>query len=706
MIQLTFQYPLWFFFLCIILAAAYAFALYYRNKTFIGSVKHSKSLIWVLAALRFLAVLVISFLLLSPLIKTLSNNTEKPIIAIVQDNSKSISAGLGKDTLSYKNALAQLGNELSKNYNVKYFSAGSRVAENHDFSFNEKSSNLSDALTTVSDLFANQNLGAIVFATDGIYNQGSNPLYSNINGTIPVFTIALGDSTIKKDLRFLQTQTNQIVFLGNSFAVRANVDAQFCSNENSSISISEVLPGGEKIISEQPFNINSASWQNDFDFLINATHSGVMHLRLRLKTVDGEISTTNNIRDIFVEVMDGKEKILLLANAVHPDIHAIKESIQSNQNYQVDVQYINNFNNQFQDYSLVILYQLPTANGNGNSIVANIRKLNIPVLYILGAQTGLNNFNSSNISLSVAGNGTTSDASPIFNSSFALFGITTQTQNALQQFPPLHAPFGNYKTSATVQPLLFQKIGSVSTQYPLLAFEQNNAAKIGFLCGEGFWRWRFYDFEQNKNHDATDELMNRVIQYLSVRPDKNPFTVTLENSALSGTHIYTEDESLLFNATLHNETFDAVTTPDVNLVITNKDGKEFPFVFSKSDAVYHLNAGNFSEGNYTWKSSVNFNNKSFTQSGTFTVSTLQLESMQTHADHHLLYSISQKTGGKLFYPNQLTSLKDSIEHLSGLKSVIYTTHKTSPVIDLKWLFIIIISFVFAEWFLRKINSGY
>ena len=36
------------------------------------------------------------------------------------------------------------------------------------------------------DLYSNQNLGAIVLASDGIYNEGSNPVYASTRLGAPI----------------------------------------------------------------------------------------------------------------------------------------------------------------------------------------------------------------------------------------------------------------------------------------------------------------------------------------------------------------------------------------------------------------------------------------------------------------------------------------------------------------------------------------
>jgi hypothetical protein len=100
---------------------------------------------------------------------------------------------------------------------------------------------------------------------------------------------------------------------------------------------------------------------------------------------------------------------------------------------------------------------------------------------------------------------------------------------------------------------------------------------------------------------------------------------------------------------------------------------------------YTLNAGYFPAGSYTYSAKVNYNKKDFTASGTFTVSPVQLELETTRANHQLLYSLSQRTGGKLFYPSQLNELQQTIQAKQDIKPVLYSSTRTEPLINLRWL---------------------
>jgi hypothetical protein len=707
--NLTLAYPTWYILLCLALGALASFILYYRDWQFKDLGKSFKKWLWVLAVVRFLAVSFLAFLLLSPLVRTISNRIEKPIVVVAQDNSQSIRQNLkGADSARYAQAMGQLVEELSKNYEVNTYSFGSSVKEGLNLSFNDKTTNISAALDEIASTYKNQNLGAIILATDGIYNEGSNPVYLDNELNVPVYTIGLGDTTMKRDLRISNVVYNRTVFYGDYFPVKVEWQAQFCPNEISRISISEISENGNRKLDEKQITITANDVTGTSDFLLKADKAGIIHYRIALDTVSIEASTANNRRDIFLEVVEKKEKILILANSPHPDIAAIKQAVESNKNYSVTVAFGTAVPDKIEDYNLVILHQLPSSANNVQSVIENIKSRKKSILFILGSQTSPALLNNAQTILSLSGgNGSTTDAFPVINADFNLFNIPDNVKQVLSHWPPLAAPFGEYRVSPGAVTLFAQRIGSVTTKYPLLVFQQDLDGRAAIIAGEGLWRWRINDYQESGNQDAFNSLMSSIVQYLSVKADERQFRVRLEKEQQgSGNHIFSENESIVFHGELLNESNELINDPDPTLTVKDAEGKEYPFVFSKTGNSYSLNAGYFPVGDYTYQAKVNYNKKHLFASGSFTVSATQLEFESTRANHQLLYALSQKTGGKLVYPSQLNDLEKTIGSKQEIKPILYSSTRTEPLINLRWLIVPILLLLALEWGIRKFNGGY
>lgn len=696
--NITFEYPTWFILFCLLLGLVYAAVLYFRNQTFR---EHPSYLTWGLSALRFLSVSTIAILLLSPFIKSTQSDIKKPIIILAQDQSESVAVDL-KDTTAYKQAFDNLKLKLNEKYEVKEYAFGDEVREGIDFKFNDKVSNLSDVLTEMYDLYGDQNLGAIVLASDGIYNEGSNPIYAGTKLNAPIYTIALGDTTPKKDMVLKRVFHNKIAYLGDKFGIQADITAQNCLGNNTALQVFKIEKGQKpRKLQEFPLNIRDKDFFTTQEIILDADQSGVQRYRIQVQAVNGEMTTVNNTQDIFVDVLDARQKILIVANAPHPDVAALRQIISKNKNYEVKIDYIKSPKQNVRDFNFVILHQVPGASIEATSMLKKISDAKLPRLFILGNQSNLAAFNNAQSILTVNGNTrNTNEIQANVSNNFNLFIIDDRVKAEFKRFPPLIAPFGEFAASPDADVLMYQKIGSVDTQYPLMIFGEQQGVKVGVIAAEGIWKWRIFDFLQHKNHTVFEELFGKSIQYLTLKEDKRKFRVSVSKN------IFNENETITFDAELYNESYELINEPDVSLKITNSQGKDFNYTFNKTQNAYTLDAGLLAVGNYTFEGKVAVNGQQLTYKGLFSVRPIQLEIFETTANHGLLRLLGDRFGGSSFYPNQIESIADSIQTKSTIKPVFYDTLKTRSVINLKWLFFLILFFLSLEWFLRKYFGAY
>ncbi len=695
--NISFQYPIWFVVFCLLLGLIYALFLYFKDNTFR---EQSKVLRWLLGFMRFLTVSFLSMLLLSPLIKSMVTETKKPIIVVAQDNSESILSGM-KDTASYKAAIRNVTAGLKEDFDLVEYSFGSEVREGIDFSFTDKVSDMSSVLNEVYDLYSNQNLGAVIIASDGIYNQGSNPVYAGAKLNVPVYTIALGDTLLKKDISIKKIYHNRIAYLGDKFSIQVDVGAQNCKGANTTLGVYKVDGGGTTKVKSESIYIENNDFFTTKEIILDANQPGVQRYRVSVNKISGEVSSVNNSKDIFIDILDARQKILLVANSPHPDLSAIKQTITKNKNYEVDIAYIGKTNINVSKYDFAILHQLPSDQQALTTLLGKLNSKKLPRLFIVGTQSSLGSFNAAQNFFKIKGNLTsTNDVTATVNSAFNLFTINDNIPKKLPKFAPLVAPFGDFTVTPDAQVLLYQKIGSVETKYPLLAFAEERDTKVAVLAAEGIWKWRVFDYLQHKNHDIFDEIFGKTIQYLSVKEDKRKFRVNVSKN------IFNENESIFFDAELYNESYELINEPDASLIISNGEGKDFNFTFTKTQRAYTLNVGKLPVGNYTYKAKITTMGKELSGSGKFSVQPIQLESFETTADHGVLRLLSNQFGGHLIYPDNLIAVVDSIKNKEEVQPVLYATSKTRSVINLKWIFFLLLFLLTIEWFLRKFYGGY
>lgn len=697
--QLSFQYPAPYLILCILLGLAYAGLLYFRSREFED---RSPWLRLGLGFIRFLAVTLIAILLLEPILRFLQTETRKPLIVIAQDESESVGNAIDTaDLAGYREALSGLKEELKEQFEVAEYSFGDAFREGIGFEFQDKSSDISEALRGIYDLYSNQNLGAVVLATDGVYNVGSNPLYSGAQLNAPVLTVALGDTIPRRDAVLKRVFHNQIAYLGDKFVVQTDVAARNCGGATPVLTIYKVNGQQVQSLQQIQLNINSNDFFQTTEFTLEALTPGVHRYRIQLSAVPGESTTANNVREFYIDVLDARQKILLLANAPHPDLSALKQSILRNKNYEVDIQYISSLKTKPESYDLVILHQLPSRSNDISGLLNLLNQKKTSRWFIGGAQTNFQRLNAVQSLLQVTTSGASSnDVQAIIHSGFNLFTVDEELRRELPQFAPLVAPFGDFQASAGGQVLLYQRIGRVETQYPLFVMGDDQGAKTGVLAAEGLWKWRLFDYLQRENHDLFDEFVSKTIQYLSVREDKRRFRITPSKS------IFSETDPVVFDAELYNESFELVNDPDVLLTITDEENRKYNFTFDKSGKTYTLNAGILPPGSFRFEGKVSLGGEVLTFEGQFSVQPVQLELYETTANHSMLQLLSRETGGQMLFPTQISQISGILGGMENLKPVIYQTTRTHNVLHFRWLFLLLGGLLFLEWFLRRYFGSY
>lgn len=668
---------------CLLLGLLYGW-LMYRQPVSLG-----KTARYGLFAVRTFTVFVLSFLLISPLIRSVAYNPQKPLILIAQDNSESIKlfnkAGSGGADLS------EIKKQLGDQYDVREFNFSRDLKDGFSSKFDGKQTNISLAIHQLNERFVNQNIGALVLATDGLYNQDSDPRYEAKNLKTSIYTIALGDTIARRDLLIGNVNYNKTAYLGNDFEVEVLAEAYQAKGENIRLTITEE---GKQVFA-QTSAVTSDNYRKVIPLKLNADKKGTRKFTINIAPVKNEVSVQNNTETIYVDVLDARQKVLLLYNGPHPDISVIKQSIESNRNYEVKASLLSDLSRlKLSDYSLLILYQV--ASGSSAELQSFIIKSKIPVWYMAGAQTDLPQLNAEQRMVQI--NAGRADMQEVFAQQvpeFSLFTLSDSTRKKLGGLPPLLAPFGNYSGSGAGQVLFKQKIGDVPTPYPLLSFSDENGRRIAVLTGEGLWRWSLAEYNTYGNHNALEELMAQGVQYLTANSNHQRLRV------YAAKNVFDEGENVILNAELYNDALELVNTPDIRIELKSRSGKNYSFLFTRNGQSYQLDAGALPVDEYSYIATTKLGNQSFTANGQLTIKPLNLETRQSAADHRLLYDLAKQSGGQMLLPSQAGQLADLIRKNENIKTVVYEDKHYSDLVDLKWIFVLILALLSTEWFIRK-----
>lgn len=660
-----------------------------------------------LAALRFLVVTLLGVLLLNPLIRSTRTITEKPQIVLAIDNSESVAAA-GRPALTKTLATLQtLQKQLTDNgIEVAVRTLGDTTNQSAltQIPFTERRTDLSGLLSGIRSDYEGRNLTDVVLVTDGIFNQGLSPTFGQY--PFAVHTVGLGDTIPKKDIQLKAVLVNRIAYLGNQFPVQAEI----VSNGFQGRSATVVLRQNNHEVGRQSVRFGRNDTFNQLTFQATATQKGVQHFVVDVLPQSGEFSTQNNRQDVYIDVINGKEKILLLALSPHPDIKALRMILEKNQNYQVDVNILTGTPDapaiaSDKAYDLIILHQLPDNGGLGGPVLQKLLARNgsggaTPLLFVLGAQSATAPLNTLNPVLQITAQSNQTDkALARFNPDFKQLNLDASRLDLLEKLPPLTVPYGDYKLQPGSEVVLWQQVGSVRTTKPLLALNITGPRKAAVLAGEGLWQWRLEEYALTDKQEVVDDLVQKVVQLISVKEDRRKLRVyPVRNEFMAG-------ERVIFETELYNDIYERVYDQPVNLQISDEKGLTRSYNYTPTATNSRFELSRLPEGVYQFKATTTFNNKSETASGQFIVRDLQLEALNTTADHALLRQVAQQTGGHYYNASNLTQLVQTLT-TRQTPARLTSTEEMDEIINWRWLFFLILALAGIEWGVRKLNGGY
>jgi hypothetical protein len=690
--KILYQTSAWFIPICILVGLAYAYFLYSISKSW------GKTTNRFLFALRFLTVFIICFLLTGPLIQLIKNRFEKPTIVFAIDNSESLK--LATDTNSFTQIVQQSDQLITqlqqKNFDYEIVSLNTDKTYNSPLEIvcDYKSTDLSSILNTVESNFANRKLAATILITDGIYNTGIDPLYKKYS--YPIYTLGMGDTIDKKDIVLKKLVYNRIAYSGNQYPIVAEIQNSGFTNQ----SISILLKQGKKTLQKKNVDLKGRT-HIETEFIVSSPKPGLQHLVVEIEPLAEEYTDKNNSAHAYIEILDAKERILIAAPGPHPDIKALKAAIESKESYEVEVFIPGIFPLKESKYDLVIFHQIPDIKRNTDSYLEKLKSLSSAHLYIIGNQSNLQKFNQDNGIISISGSNNQTDLTSIgLNPTFEKFKLDQESVNTLAKSPPLTTPFGNYKTHGDAETILYQKIGSVITENPLLAIKSEGGKKSGVLTGEGIWTWPIYERKNTNSTAVFDKFITSLVQYLSSKEDKRKFRLRPIQ------HEFSESEKILFDAQVYNDIHEPVYSKKIQLNIKDENNKAYQYTFSPNPDNRNFEVKGLKTGLYSYVGTVELDGKVHKEIGEFLIQEVMLEAINITANHHMLRELSAKNRGKFYTANQVQELSNDLLQQLDSRPIIHSTEEFEEMIHLVWILALLILLLTIEWGIRKYAGHY
>ena len=638
---------------------------------------------FLLFALRMSGFALVFFVLIAPLIQHKEREILKPVVAVLVDNSRSLL--FGPDSANIKTELLknlEAATANAENAEIQFYSFdASLAAEAADFS--GSATDIGQALHDIKREIPRDRLGAVVLVSDGIYNRGSNPLYEATTGLVPIYTVALGDSSRQRDVGFGDVVAPRFVFRGDEILVQATVTASNFLGEEMQVRLKQ----GNTVLATKKVKATDANFASIQRFTIKTKEPGTFAYDLEIPVVAGERNTRNNTYRFYVEVIESRKKITILSPAPHPDVAAIREALKKIDAYEVGYQKLTEGTTIDPEAELAIVFLQP--NLPARVYQAVISTYNGPLWLVVDAQLDgrIPSLVMPEITIPRMRQG--SVVRPVLNQEFGLFRFSKATQEALSKLPSVPAFGGQIQTKQPSEMLFATADG-----FPLALYGGAENRRLCMFNINGLWKLRMENFKNYQNHTAFDEWMQLTAQYLTVESSSNRLRLYYEPRIAAG-------EVLALRAEVYDAAMRPTSAATASLNVISADGSKQEYALPQRDNAYGTEISGLAAGTYKLQASAVLGSENLSAQGELIVFEQTLEALNTRANHALMLQLANATGGEFYTQSQLQNLGEELSTSTNLVPVERIYKSSVPLVDVTWLLFLAALLFAVEWVLRR-----
>lgn len=654
---------------------------------------------FILVLLRSSAFLLLLLLFLNPYYFTSEVNNRNPKLLFLLDDSESVTINKGSydGATSYSETLHFLNLENSSGFDSEFFTIGAsstQLRSPDSLKFLDTETNFTAAITQVQEL--EDNFDAIVLLSDGIITFGRNPVIQASNLSTPIYTIALGDTSIVRDIVLSNVLTNSTGYTNTQHLVEVSVSQNGYSGSKSTVRIKN---SDGDLLDQKELTFQFEEEVVSTIFELELARPGLQQFSIELDNLEGEWSTENNSKNITIDVSDSKIKMLHVAFEIHPDVKMLRSILSEDENIELNSftwignRFIENDLPELSDIDLLIFHGLPPTSFNPN-LLRGYEEL--PSLYLQLPQNRLNrNPNFQNISL-------------IQHSGSRLFQLTLNPNANTSEHPILELPEVGYDnlaplkgslrtilTALDASTLFNSSYQGVQNDNPLVSIvERGNIRRVDLSA----WGWyKMYQSTNEKEREFITQLFSNIATWTSNDPDNRKLKISPAKSS------FNISERVLINANLNNESGESESNATIEVNIDSNNEFQGSYNMRNSGTgTYSVELPPFSSGLYTFTATARKGDREIdTQTGEFLIEDSSTEYVSTIRNDDLLSSLANETGGSFFYFNQLEGFWSTLNDDGVLQSKEEVIESyLFPIRSIFW-FILVLLLLSSEWLLRK-----
>ncbi len=717
--SLSFQIPWYVFFIAAASGVAVSFFVY-RNT--VPPVSPSKR--YLLSVLRGLALALLIFALCEPIFKLTRRSMLQPTVAVLVDNSLSMSItdGAGSREQLLRSIIGGKTLErLSSTAHVELFTfSPSLHGINQDsLRLNGTTTDIASALRSLNTMSLPQ-LKAVLLLSDGNYNTGENPLDEAGKVAAPIFCAGIGDSLEQKDIAVQKLLTNSVAYVHSAVPIDATVKVSGFENRNLSVNL---LEDGKQLDQHGivlPPSISSRTAEYPVHFTFTPTTDGVKKITVSVSPLEGEVTKNNNAKSVFVKILKNKMRVAVIAGAPSADVSAVMQCLHADPNIQSSIA-VQQPGGQFADQPLtqfaglasaecIILIGFPTEATSplATQLVSKtVTTRGLPLLFIISRTLDFHKLRELGSILPFTTLSDNVDEQLVFPSIppqqqyHVLIQSDENSSFDWNKLPPIFSSLATFKAKPEALVLATTKVQGVAIDNPLLVARSVMRMKSFAVLGYGIWRWKLLAGASTETEKFFDPWLSNVIRWLVTRDDNKQLRVEPSKE------IFPQGEAVDFLGQAYNANYQPVDDADIRVEATALSSQQhFETILRPSEnGRYEGQIEALPEGEYSFTATAKSGGADLGKSeGRFSVGEQSIEFADTKLNKALLQQLAAVSGGEYADGTQCDRLIDDLEHRPSMAPTEESTVSEFELWNLPSLLSVIVALFGFEWFIRK-RSG-
>jgi len=609
----------------------------------------------ILITLRVLALIIILFILFEPILSLSWNRTEKPIIAVLLDNSASMLLTDDGKVRSDK-AKTVVGSGIfqksSRDKEIEYYQFSDNLApidltQLDSIKFDRDGTDLTSAIRTLKEKNIDRYLKGVVLITDGINNLGENPVRYVEDFDAPIFPIAIGRAIEQKDVVISKVTSNQVTYANNKVPVDVSVKSYGYSNQKVEV---QLLKNGE-LLDSKNVEVSKDLSETKVRLEFTPREPGFQKYQIQVPVLEEELTVINNQKNFYTKVLKSKMSILFIAGSPDPDFKFIKKNLEADPNIKVDYWIVKKARQFYQGnfptdvsrlelYDCIILQNFPVRNAAPNVIrtLQNVLEShNIPLLFIDG--------NGINYQSLLPLRNFLPFALPVFTSNEILVvpRLTAQglihpvtrivdnefeNQQKWRDMPPIYLSLQRtqlYPGSETLVEIDPEQtlLRGLKEPLPIVVSRKMGQHKSVAILGYGIWRWDLLMWGIGKSNEVFKQFLSNTIRWLITKEDSRPVRIYPDHE------IYRNGQPVTFTGEVYYEDYRPLDGAEVKLKVINRQKTYQILLNGIGEGKYEGALQTLEGGDYSFEGVATYNNREVGKdSGLFSVENFNLEFLQ------------------------------------------------------------------------------